>query len=1643
MINKLTILKKLILFTLMALFVISFGSLAMAETEYIIRPSGIWTFEAQCIDAGAPTQIGIGPTAVGAANIDFYNEVGNMSPLDYKNVNPEYFPNLYLGFLYNGKLISQMTLGSLTGEYTSNQICIDSYANPLINEVEANKNDGLREYLNALKDDPNTQLDVRVIPFMYMDSTTSYGVEDPTNGNPTEADYNNYGKKVRMQNPSSGTWLKVLTGFDEAERELGRVNMLDGTSGDLTRQDLYGDLESNSNFFQPLYDALANSIFSLANLLFNIVQDGLKDAGNNTGKLITIDDIVFDKYDGISIDFWNNGNGSTIISAFKDGINTWFIRFRGFAIAGYLITLLYVGVRILIATGGKQEEKYKGMLTSWGIGIIILFFFPIVIKYSILLNHAIVTEIGKGKARSLTGTVNYSYPTSIEDSKTAQLTAQAVTESPFSSSDASVDYMAAMAESYKNDSAKSPVKAFVYFVMVFQFILLLITYYKRLFMTSFLIVIFPFVAFTYVLDKVGDGSAQGFQTWTKELILNVFMQCFHAIVYIFVLAVVFEGTTYSNDWILTIVGITFLFRGEEILRSLLGQTGGETAKSVRETATKVATSIAVTKAVADRITGNFSHVTGAIRAERQARADLRTARSMRGDFGDSKVDNMIREYRKGRDTESGETRRSFAKRILGARNIHQTGQTWAQTIMPVATGGVNISLPTPPTTTEGREMLNAARIVSDPIGEKATPEQLADAYEVIKKYDRSTNPEVMEIRARLGLSDEQLRMIAEAQANAARKLLSVDTTDTEKYNKTLTEVNKYLEIRMSKALTGSQNYRHSRQVIMWKRAILTNVIDVSTAQIRSGLSKGKGNTYLGAGSRALDKVMKASKQTDDFVETAKSLQEFVDLDDREKIARGGMFAPRVVRKSSHPGTNRTITTSRVQQEKRRLAKMFEPKESKRARMSASPYTPSGMLDRSGRNVAIYQNIFKDTSDKYRDEIAEHIAVLKDFGSRTHLTYDEQIRNEETLGYTAEEILERASKLKELAQDNESIETILKQEIGFDSNQIEAIVENLVMISYPDGAEATAVDEYITPSEAMEVMSASVSRDIERINGNKLQKQMAANRRTATVRTIRRKIVERKEKNIIYTIRDVGVDERTNAPVGAPNGTLYTESIGMNRGEQTRVGVYTNSTPTESRAPSARGTSTSTTSSSSRTITPSTIENLSSSSERASSTSRRVDPRRINIDSTTTSGTTTVGGGIRTPRESSAGGLGVGETSRVDSGTAPTPGETRIDRIVLNGSEPTPAETTLRDLDATLNSTPADGTTPTPRATERRESTSSRFDPSRAATPEESTSTTSSFKPKTRKISSALTDDFSSTPTSFESVPGSSSETENTRVNITPDSLSSNGSGATTVTEKNMLINHRHYRADDGKDIGIDKLFDLHAEHDDLNYGEVDIEGTKSAVYAEIVGQLRAGDNREKIAGVTKDLLQGTQEVDDNLMSERLFNMTAKEYEDRARGSRKEVIQEALKLTGTTVGGITLGTAGGFLNIGMSSSDSMLNEFGAGFAGGAAIAGVSSQIAFEGVGERKIKVYNPYDGSYTDVKIKRDGTFLDGQIAPMSLKEGEIVNLTDPRLAKVRTKVAKILVDAAAKNREELQKKVAQNKANKFEAALNYRTTSKK
>ena len=402
----------------------------------------------------------------------------------------------------------------------------------------------------------------------------------------------------------SATWFSSYAPVVYADAVTPDPGTEQGEEGEQTEdeEEYFENDEEEAKMFGSISAMVAYVIRGIAFGIFRIVQSGIQT--DNSNKIVTIDDLVFDNYDATSINFYNSNIQSGFTGVLRRNISYWYIRFRNIAIVTYLILLLYIGINILLVVGGRKQEKYKEFLLAWGEGLVLLLFFPYILKFVITLNSALVKMIRQETVSELNVITtqlegNFDSFKNPKDGEDNEQIGRDMSSNPFTTADG--NYMARQANR-ASENYDSIMDAFIMLIMVFQFILLLIAYYKRLFMIAFLVTIFPITMILYPIDKINDGSAQSFKVWSREVFVNIFTQTFHAIAYVFVMGVTAAGSD-SNDWILALVGVTFLFKAEEIIKSILGVGGETTVKSPAETMVKAAAALGVVNKVADGAVG--------------------------------------------------------------------------------------------------------------------------------------------------------------------------------------------------------------------------------------------------------------------------------------------------------------------------------------------------------------------------------------------------------------------------------------------------------------------------------------------------------------------------------------------------------------------------------------------------------------------------------------------------------------------------------------------------------------------------------------------------------------------------------------------------------------------------------------------------------------------------------------------------------------------------------------------------------------------------------------------------------------------------------------------------------------------------------
>lgn len=339
-----------------------------------------------------------------------------------------------------------------------------------------------------------------------------------------------------------------------------------------------------------LWGFLTDAVNEIGKLVEEILNEILLPLGDGllyvvsraVGEPVTIDRLIFNKVAKVDINFWERGTATSIKNIMSSVVSYWYNIFRKIAIVVYMIVLVGIGVTIMLNSTAQKKAQYKEALTSWVVGVAILFLFPYVMKYLVKLNNAVVgimeSRIAAGNS-SINNTVNRDFLKTSESDAYAtfgkdEFVYLMIGKDHYNAKTNEINLSkikdSMMKTRVLSQKLNKIILTVVYFILIGQTYVLLFAYYKRAFMIAFLITIFPLVAMSYAIDKLGDKKAQSFGIWFKEYTVNVIVQMFHAAVYYLIVNVSVNTFMESNgaNWLFMILSVLFLFEGEKILRNI-------------------------------------------------------------------------------------------------------------------------------------------------------------------------------------------------------------------------------------------------------------------------------------------------------------------------------------------------------------------------------------------------------------------------------------------------------------------------------------------------------------------------------------------------------------------------------------------------------------------------------------------------------------------------------------------------------------------------------------------------------------------------------------------------------------------------------------------------------------------------------------------------------------------------------------------------------------------------------------------------------------------------------------------------------------------------------------------------------------------
>ncbi len=324
--------------------------------------------------------------------------------------------------------------------------------------------------------------------------------------------------------------------------------------GSSSEKKTYKITEGTKNSVVKALVEVFNVVPTTIRFFLSIIADqGSSDEVNEKyGKGFTIQKLVFNKLNFFEVNFFtNNSNDSNLENSMQKQIAQVYSLVRNIAIVANLAILIYMGIRMALASIALEKAKYKKMLVDWLKSFAIMMLLPYIMIIILFISQTLI-EVCEIIMNGLCGNQV------IKIEENLLNTATTSTEKGFS----------------------LLIPTAIYWILTFYQLKFFWIYAKRLFNTAFLIVISPLVLAQYSIDKINDGQASSFNTWLKEYTMNLMIQPLHALLY--TIFMVIASNIMGEAPLLAVVFLATLSRGERVLRNILRIKNTATVQSMND-----------------------------------------------------------------------------------------------------------------------------------------------------------------------------------------------------------------------------------------------------------------------------------------------------------------------------------------------------------------------------------------------------------------------------------------------------------------------------------------------------------------------------------------------------------------------------------------------------------------------------------------------------------------------------------------------------------------------------------------------------------------------------------------------------------------------------------------------------------------------------------------------------------------------------------------------------------------------------------------------------------------------------------------------------------------------------------------------------
>lgn len=247
----------------------------------------------------------------------------------------------------------------------------------------------------------------------------------------------------------------------------------------------------------------------------------------------------------------------SVITIIKNAIAKWYYAMRSLAIGAMLIILLYIALRLIVATVGEQKAKYKQMLYNWVVGFAVVFCIHYIMLFVIMINEELVGIFNQMSVEY----VEKDYKSAADKTNTEMELSL---------------YSSLRSRAYELKASRGWIGTILYMVLVYYAVRYTLVYLKRYFTVMILAMLAPIMSATYAFGKVRTGKAESFNKWVKEFVFAVLLQSVHAMTYVTLITQLLRLTESSlAGVVLSFLILNFMLKTDAIIKRIFNMSTGQ------------------------------------------------------------------------------------------------------------------------------------------------------------------------------------------------------------------------------------------------------------------------------------------------------------------------------------------------------------------------------------------------------------------------------------------------------------------------------------------------------------------------------------------------------------------------------------------------------------------------------------------------------------------------------------------------------------------------------------------------------------------------------------------------------------------------------------------------------------------------------------------------------------------------------------------------------------------------------------------------------------------------------------------------------------------------------------------------------------